>query len=196
MLKWFLKKGLKFQITLILILVLTIPLAALLWNYFVPNKVSTTFKTMQTDRLTGLTEFLDSSIDKSALYNINGSNENLIKAEDDISTKFSALAKTQKETSLGIYINSNINNVDKSHIMEFHSPMKESVKSQSITGFNTGLNDSLQSKMDKTLFLKYNNREILVCFHPIIYLLHPVPVCLLLVKAVLERSPRQEESTS
>lgn len=169
MLKWFLKKGLKFQITLILILVLTIPLAALLWNYFVPNRVGTTVKTMQTDRLTGLLEFLDSSIDKSTLYNINGSNEKLAKAEDDISSKFSALAKTLKGTSLGIYINSNINNVDKSHILEFHSSMKESVKAQSITGFNEGLNDSLQSKSDKTLFLKYNNREILVCFHPIIY---------------------------
>jgi signal transduction histidine kinase len=169
MLKWILKKGLKFQITLILILVLSIPIAALVWNYFVPNKVGTTVKTMQTDRLAGLLELLDSSIDKGSLYNINGSNNNLLKAEDDISSKFSSLAKTLRGTSIGIYINSNINNVDKSHVMEFHSPMKESVKAEYIMGFNESLNDSLQSKNDKTVYLKYNNREILVCFHPIIY---------------------------
>lgn len=169
MLKWIFKKGLKFQITLILILVLTIPLSALLWNYFVPNRVGTTVRTMQTDRLTGLLEFLDSSIDKSSLYNINGSNEKLTGAEDDISSKFSALTKTLKGTSLGIYINSSINNVDKSHILEFHSAMKESVKAQTITGFNESLNDSLQSRSDKAVYLKYKNREILVCFHPIIY---------------------------
>jgi two-component system, NtrC family, sensor histidine kinase HydH len=172
MLKWILNKGLRFQIILILTLVLTVPAAVVVWNVLVPSKMVTAVRTMQENKLNNLLAYIDDNIDKTELTNVNGNIVNIPKVEGDITSKLSQLSRTARGTNIGMYLP--VNKSSYSFGMLFndepysnHEPLQVE---DMVKGLNEDLNQVLKSKTDKIDYISYRgDKEILRCLHPIIY---------------------------
>ena len=103
MLKWILNKGLKFQIILVLFLALSVPVAFVVWNVLVPSKMSDAVRSMQEVKSKNLLEYIDETIDKKQISNIN----NMENTESIISSNFQPLSRIVRDTRIGIYLSTN-----------------------------------------------------------------------------------------
>lgn len=166
MLKWVLNKGLRFQIILILLIVLIVPVGVLMWSILLPSKASNVFKTMQEDRQSNLLLYIDKNMNKQQLYNLNENTGDTSKDMEAITLKLKSFSRTVRETNLGIYFPKHKKNYTASnmHIEDMALP-----QDQIIREFSNSLNEVVKAQKDKVQYINYKNREILMCFHPIKY---------------------------
>lgn len=171
MLKWILNKGLRFQIILILVLVLSVPAAVLTWSVLVPSNMRTVVRTMQEDRLKNLLSYIDDNLDKAKIASLDQSQAEASGIEADINSKLGSLAKAVSGTNIGIYLTAD----KQAYIFGRQYNNEHPAKSKGIPenedeqGLNERLNGIVQSRSDDADYLSYRNREIIRCYHPIIY---------------------------
>lgn len=172
MIKWILNKSLKFQIALILGIVLFIPAGVVVWNAFVPSKVETAVEGMQAEKLNSLLFYIDEEFDKTELVTIKNDEAKIKKLDGDVNIKFGALSKISRGTSIGMYITE----ISKSY--EFWLPYdkeknyKHDINAIPLNEQKKGMDDSISkvidTKKDKVDYISYSNVKIIRCFHPII----------------------------
>jgi len=164
MLKWILNKGLRFQIILILLIVLIVPVGVLMWSILLPSKVGNVFRVMQEDRQSNLLLFIDENIDKQQLYNLNENSGDTPKDVQELTLKLKSFSRTVRETSLGIYLPKYKRNYTVGNI---HNDNMSLPQDQTLSEFIDSLKDVVGTQKDKVQYINYKNREILICFHPI-----------------------------
>ncbi|MGE5629220.1 MAG: ATP-binding protein [Solirubrobacterales bacterium] len=172
MVKWILNKSLKFQITLILGIVLFIPAMVVGWNTFVPFKVETAVEGMQAERLNSLLFYIDEEFDKTELVSIKEDPAKIKKLDGDVNIKFGALSKISRGTNIGMYVTEISKsyefwipyNKEKNYIHDINDiPLSEQKK-----GMEASISEVIKKKNDKVDYISYNNVRIIRCFHPII----------------------------
>lgn len=166
MLKWIFNKGLRFQIILILVIVLSVPAAVLLLSVLRTSNVDTAVKSMQEDRLKYLLQYIDDNIDKQTLSNLNLNEGDIPKEEQELAAKLYPLSRTSREISIGIYLP----NLKKTYTFGgMYNVSISLLQGQETPGLIESLNEVLKTKTIKVEYLSFKNREGLRCFHPIIY---------------------------
>ncbi|MBU3127182.1 HAMP domain-containing sensor histidine kinase [Clostridium tagluense] len=166
MLKWILNKGLRFQIILILLIVLMVPAGVLTWSIMFPSKASKVFRTMQEDRQSNLLLYIDESMNKEQLYRLNQNSDNTSKEGEELVSKLKSFSRTVRETSLGIYLPKYKKTYTFGNI---HNNAMKLPEDQPGSEFFQSLDEVLRTKKDKVQYINYKNREILMCFHAIKY---------------------------
>jgi len=166
MLKWILNKGLRFQIILILLIVLIVPAGVLMWSILLPSKASNVFKTMQEERQSNLLLYIDENMNKQQLYNLNENSGDTSKDMEELTLKLKSFSRTIRETSLGIYLPKHKKNYTAANM---HNEDMALPQDQPTSMYSNSLNEVIETQKDKVQYINYKNREILMCFHPIIY---------------------------
>lgn len=166
MLKWILNKGLRFQIILILLIVLMVPVGVLTWSIVFPSKASKVFRTMQEDRQSNLLLYIDENMDKEQLYNLNQNSGNTSKEGDELISKLKSFSRTVRETSLGIYLPKYKKIYTVGNI---HNNVMSLPQDQLGSELFHSLDEVAGTQKDKVQYIKYKNRDILICFHAIKY---------------------------
>lgn len=165
MLKWILNKGLRFQIILVLSLALSVPAAALVWNIIVPSKMGDAIRTMQEDKSRNLLEYIDETIDKKEISNLN----NMDNAEKVISSSLKPLSRTVRDMRIGIYLSSNNKRYTYGRLVDRRPHKKgEEVNYDAI---DKELEDSFKKivkiKVDRVNYINWEDGELQRYFHPI-----------------------------
>lgn len=171
MLKWILNKGLRFQIILILFMALSVPSAVLIWNILVPSNMRTAVKSMQEERLKNLLIYIDGTIDKNKIAEMNESNEKTISFESEINSKMGSLSKAVAGTSIGIYMTEGkqIYIYGMQHNGDRPVKFKETAQNEEEKDLKESLDEASKGKTDKAYYLDYKNRELIRYLHPVIY---------------------------
>ena len=165
MMKWILNRGLKFQIILALVLALSVPAAVLLWNVFIPSKMSDAVKSMQEDRSKDLLVYIDGTIDKNRLK------ISIVKAtkRSVIPSSLEPLSRTVRDTRIGIYITFNRKRYTYGKLIDRGSGKGYEVNYTLIDkGINESFQNVIKTKVDRVDYVYLNGRDIQRCFHPII----------------------------
>jgi len=165
-LKWILNKGLRFQIILILLIVLIVPVGVLMWSILLPSKASNVFRTMQEDRQSNLLLYIDENMNKQQLFNLNENNGDTSKDVEELNLKLRSFSRTIRETSLGIYLPKYKKNYSFGNI---HSDPMQLPQVELPSEVTSSLNEVAATQKDKVQYINFKNREILMCFHPIKY---------------------------
>lgn len=166
MLKWILNKGLRFQIILILLIVLIVPAGVLMWSILLPSKVGNVFRTMQEDRQSNLLLYIEENMNKQQLYNLNENIGDTSRDAEELILKLKSFSRTVRETSLGIYLPK----YKKSYTFgNTHNDVMSLTQGEVPSEFSNSLNEVATTQKDKVQYINYKNREILMCFHPIKY---------------------------
>jgi two-component system, NtrC family, sensor histidine kinase HydH len=170
MLKWILNKGLRFQIMLILLLVLSVPSAVLVWNVLVPSNMRTVVKGMQEDRLKNLLIYIDDTIDKDKIEQMDENEEKTSSFEAEISSKMGTLSKAVGGTNIGIYLPESRQTYifGMQHNGEHPARFKGIPENEEEQGLKESLNEVSQKSSDKAYYSNYKNKEIIRYFHPLI----------------------------
>ena len=168
--KWIFNKSLRFQIILVLVLVLSVPAAFIIWNVLVPSHVGTAVRSMQEEKLKSLLVYIDDNLDKREILGLQGSIENITKVEENINSSLNPLSKTVWKTSMGIYLPINKKNYIFGKLYDDgpHSKVISVADADQAKSFNESINQIMIAKLDKVDNINYRKREILRCFHPII----------------------------
>lgn len=171
MLKWILNKGLRFQIILILLMVLSVPSAVVIWNVLVPSNMRTVVKGMQEDRLKNLLVYIDSTIDKKTIEEMDESGGKASNFDAEINSKIGSLSKAVGGTDIGIYLpkSKQIYIFGMQHESSHPAKFKGDPKSEEQIGLKEKLSEMSLMKEDKAYYSNYKNKEIVTYFHPLIY---------------------------
>lgn len=174
MLTRFLNKSLKFQISVIIAIVISVPIAVTIWNVLIPSNVSNTVKSMHEERLKNLLGYFEENLNKQEIYNLKNLKENdekLLKLEESLKLKLEPHSNLIKGTRLGIYILSN----SKSYALGYQGENKgkprfkaefsfEEIK----TDLGKDINNTVSTRIDQTYYKTDSTFEILRCLRPII----------------------------
>lgn len=171
MLKWILNKGLRFQIILILLMVLSVPSAVVIWNVLVPSNMRTVVKGMQEDRLKNLLIYIDGTIDKNKIEEMDESGKKASSFEAEIKSKIGSLSKAVGGTNIGIYLPKSKQTYifGMQHDSEHPAKFEGVPENEEEMGLKENLNEMLLMKTDKAYYSNYKNKEIVTYFHPLIY---------------------------
>jgi two-component system sensor histidine kinase HydH len=166
MLKWILNKGLRFQIILILLIVLIVPAGVLTWSIVFPSKASKVYRTMQEDRQSNLLIYIDEDMNRELLYSLNQNKADSLKQREELTLKLKYFSRTVREANLGIYLPKYKKTYTFGNI---HNNSTIIPQEQLGSELLQSLDEVARTEKDKVQYLKYRNREILMCFHAIKY---------------------------
>lgn len=163
--KWILNKGLRFQLILVLLLALSVPTGVLVLNVFLPSEISDGVRLMQEDKSKNFLEYIDETIDKKQISNIN----NISITENSISTSLEPLSRTVRDTRIGIYLSSNKKQYTYGKLADRRSFRRtEDTNYADIEkGIEKSLKVVIQTKADKVDYIEINGRDIQRYLHPI-----------------------------
>lgn len=166
MMKWILNKGLRFQIILILLIVLIVPVGALMWNILIPSNALKVFRSIQEDRQSNLLLYIDDNMNKQQLYDLNENKGDTSKAGGELTSKLGSFSRTVRESSIGIYLP----NTKKTFTFgNIHNNTMLLPQDKPESGFSQSLDEVARTQKDKVQYINYENREVLMCFHAIKY---------------------------
>jgi len=167
--QWFLNKGLKFQIILIMGLIFIIPTVITIGNILMPSKVGNAIKSMQEERLKNLLYYLDDSADKSEIYSLKNGDKYLNNVELKIRSEFEPHSRSTRGTWLGIYLMSNSknytfeNDISDNSLQRYKPPSNDSMQKELINDISLVSKDG----KDKIHYINMNGLEILRYLHPL-----------------------------
>ena len=152
---------------LILVIVLSVPAAVFIGSVLSTSNVDTAVRSMQEDRLNNLLQYIDDNIDKQALanLNLNLNQGNVAKGEQELKATMYPLFRTSRQISLGMYLP----DLNKTYNFEGMYNANSIQKKSDLDSITKSLKETVQKKTNKIEYLRFNNREIVRCFHPIIY---------------------------
>jgi signal transduction histidine kinase len=163
--KWILNKGLRFQLVLVLCLALSVPTAVLVWNVFLPSKISDAVKSMQEDKSRNLLEYIDETIDKEQISNLN----NIDNTESVISSSLEPLSRTVGDTRIGIYVAVSKKRYTYGRLVDKrHGRLNEEVNYYDIEkGIDASLKKVIARRVNGVDYIEVDGREIQRYYHPI-----------------------------
>ena len=163
--KWILNKGLRFQIILVLFLALSVPAGVLVWNVLMPSKISDGVRLMQEDKSKNFLEYIDETIDKKQLSNIN----NINTTESIIASSLEPLSRTVRDTRIGIYLSANKKSYTYGKLADRRSHRKtEEINYADIEkDIEKSFKVVIETKADRVDYINLDAREIQRYFHPI-----------------------------
>ncbi|WP_435790860.1 HAMP domain-containing sensor histidine kinase [Clostridium sp.] len=162
MMKWILNKGLRFQLTLVLFLALSVPTAVLVWNVSLPSNMSDAVRSMQEDKSRNFLEYIDETIDKEQISNLNNT-------ESVISSSLKPLSRTVRDTRIGIYVATSKKRYTYGKMVDRrHDRLNEEINYEDIEkGIDASLKKVIERKADGVDYIEVDGREIQRYFHPI-----------------------------
>ncbi len=166
MMKWILNKGLRFQIILVLIIALCVPAAVLVWNIFLPSKMSQAVRSMQEDRSRNFLEYIGDTIDKKKVSNL----KNIDNPESFIASSFEPLSRSVRDTRIGIYVCSNEKRYAYGKLVDrsLHRKNDEIQYYEIEKDISERLKVVIDTKVDRVDYIEVDGREIQRYFHPIL----------------------------
>lgn len=165
MLKWILNKALRFQLILVLLLALIVPVSALIWNVLVPSRMSDAVRGMQENKSKNLLQYIDDNIDKTKIIN-----HNTINAYDREVTAFlESLSKIVRDTRIGIYLPTDKKFYTYGKLIDRR--VNKKIEEINYVGIDKNIENSLKNTIetssDTVEYINYNDREIQRYFHPL-----------------------------
>jgi two-component system, NtrC family, sensor histidine kinase HydH len=173
MLRRFLNKSLRFQISFIVAIVISVPIAFTIWNVLIPSNVSNTVKSMHEERLKNLLGYFEDNLNKQEIYNLKNLKENdekVQKLEESLKLKLEPHSSLIKGTRLGIYILSNRKNYTLGYQGESKGRPRfktefppEDIKAD----LEKDISEAVSSRIEQTYYKTDANFEMLRCLRPI-----------------------------
>ncbi|MDP4146268.1 MAG: ATP-binding protein [Bacillota bacterium] len=167
MIKGFFNKSLKFQITCILVIILFFPAAILIYNVVVPNNSERVYGNEQLNRLKSITDSVSKSILEDQGKQINSDDGSYI--QNEIQNKVVPLANALRGIRIGFYIPMD----DKNYVYGRLNRPKvvvegNTTKDQINEDLQSGIQETIESKTDKSESIKYSDGQLIRYIHPVI----------------------------